>query len=425
MIVSDTEGQAQQFLGDIKRELIENPSLKAAFGIKKFIKDRETDVIVEFEDGAQFRIIAKGSEQKVRGLKWRNKRPDLIIGDDLENDEIVLNDDRRLKFRKWVFNALIPAGSKDCIVRIVGTILHLDSFLERLMPQLEDELTVKLALKHYSRDFDRPWLSVRYKAHPDPDDFSAILWKEMWPEKRLRALRTSYIEQGFPEGYSQEYLNYPIDEENAFFKPDDFIPIMDYEEPLEYYIGVDLAISQNDSRAYSVFVVAGVNSEGMLKVVNVVRERMDSLQIIDTLFNLHVRYKNPLITIEQENIARSLGPILVNEQNKRGIYLDILSKPATQDKTKRAQAIRARMRTGGVEFDKTAPWYVGFELELLQFPRGRYKDQVDAFAWIGLTLADIMEAPTRKELEDMEYEEEMDHARDYDDSAGTNWLTGY
>jgi len=426
LLVSDTEGQAAQFLGDIKRELLENEKLKTTFGIRKFVKERETEIIVEMEEGYQFRIVVKGSEQKVRGIKWRNKRPDLIIGDDLENDEIVLNDDRRDKFRRWFFNALVPCGSDNCIVRIVGTILHLDSFLERLMPQLDCPYTIKRPLYHYSRKFNKPWFGVRYKGHPDTNDFSELLWPEKWSEKRYRRERDTYIEQGFPEGYSQEYLNYPIDEASAFFQPIDFLPILDEEEPLEYYIGVDLAISEKDSRAYTVFVVSGMNSAGMLKIVNVVRRRMDSLEIIDTLFNLHVRYKQPLIAIEQENIARSLGPIIESEQFSRGVFLNIEKKLATQDKMKRAQAIRTRMRSGGVQFDKMADWYKTFETELLQFPRGKYKDQVDALAWIGLTLADMHEAPTLKELKQQEWDEEEEWARAFDDDDnGTSWVTGY
>ena len=98
LVVSDTITQATQFLGDIKRELSDNERLIRLFKVKEFIKDTEDDVIIAFEDGHEARISAKGSEQKLRGLKWRNKRPDLIVGDDLENDEIVLNPERRNKF---------------------------------------------------------------------------------------------------------------------------------------------------------------------------------------------------------------------------------------------------------------------------------------------------------------------------------------
>ena len=119
LIVSDTETQAILFLQGIKRELQDNDDLISLFGLKldysgkvKFSKETESDVIVEFDDGQQFRIMAKGSEQKVRGLKWGSKRPDLIICDDLENDEIVMNRERREKFRKWFFGALVPCRSQ-------------------------------------------------------------------------------------------------------------------------------------------------------------------------------------------------------------------------------------------------------------------------------------------------------------------------
>ena len=69
LIVSDTVTQAVQFLGDIKKELLENDDLRSLFGIKDFPKDTEDDLIVEMEDGHTFRIQAKGSEQKLRGLK--------------------------------------------------------------------------------------------------------------------------------------------------------------------------------------------------------------------------------------------------------------------------------------------------------------------------------------------------------------------
>ena len=70
LIVSDTENQAINFLSDIKDELINNDDLINLFGVKGFIKDSQTDIIVEFEDGEQFRILCRGAEQRVRGLKW-------------------------------------------------------------------------------------------------------------------------------------------------------------------------------------------------------------------------------------------------------------------------------------------------------------------------------------------------------------------
>ena len=89
LLVSDTESQASLFLGTFKQELQDNNELIDLFRIKrnenglvKFIKDSETDIIVECEDGHKFRIIAKGAEQKLRGLIWNGSRPDIIMCDD-------------------------------------------------------------------------------------------------------------------------------------------------------------------------------------------------------------------------------------------------------------------------------------------------------------------------------------------------------
>ena len=86
VIISDTETQASMFLGAIKQELQENENIVELFGIKKdaegkvkFYKDSESDFICEFDDGHKFRVIAKGSEQKLRGLLWNGMRPDLIV----------------------------------------------------------------------------------------------------------------------------------------------------------------------------------------------------------------------------------------------------------------------------------------------------------------------------------------------------------
>lgn len=421
IIISDTEEQAIQFLGDIKLELIENEDLINLFGVKRIIKDTEKVIIVQFDDGSHFRIDAKGSEQKIRGRKWRGMRPDLIIGDDLENDEIVLNEERRDKFRRWFYNALLPAGGDDCKIRIVGTILHMDSLLERLMPPWGGENTETDGIRFWEEgEGDFPWLSYRYQAH-NPD-FSLMLWPDKFSRKRLERIKAGYVQQGFPEGYSQEYLNYPIDEENAYFKKEDFLPIEDAEENLEYYIGCDLAISEKDRAAYTVMIVAGINSKGKLKVVDLSRFRGDSLEIVDELFRLQQRYEPELFVIEKENISRSIGPFLNQEMHKRQIYLKIDDPTPSQDKMKRAQSIRARMRAGQIQFNTDAHWYHTLFTEMTQFPRGQYKDQVDALAHIGLALDKMVEAPTFEELEEEYWDEEESI---YLMDQGIDQITGY
>jgi hypothetical protein len=190
LIVSDSFSQAGLFLGDIIKELRDNDDIHGLFGNIELTKQTEDDIIGKFEDGHTFRIQAKGSEQKLRGLKWLNKRPDLIICDDMESDEQVLNKDRREKLRRWFYSALIPALSVTGKIRIVGTILHLDSLLERLMPESQLASLGTKALKNLITEdlkqftnYKTSWLSIKYRAHTD--DFSQILWPDRWNKKAL------------------------------------------------------------------------------------------------------------------------------------------------------------------------------------------------------------------------------------------------
>jgi predicted phage terminase large subunit-like protein len=436
LIVSDTESQAVDFLRDIKEEFIENELLRSTFGIDKIWKDRETEFIAQFNDGSRFRIVAKGSEQKMRGIKWRNTRPDLIIGDDLENDEIVMNEERRRKFKAWFLNALLPCGSKTAKYRIVGTILHLDSLLENLMPPFKhaattseelvdwfDEDKAKIMAKGAGERYrPRTWRSYRFRAHNE--DFSRILWPEQFSRERLEAIRQDYVEQGFPEGYSQEYLNYPIDESNALFRKKDFVQFEDSPGKETYYVAADLAISEKDQRAFTVFAVVSVDHRGMIKTRHVSRFRGDSLEIIDEMFKLNFRYQPECFFIEQENIARTLGPVINREMQERDQYFLIEKMSATQDKIKRAKPLQARMRAGMIAFDLKADWYADLLEEMCHFPRGKYMDQVDALAWIVIGLDKVHSGSTQKEYEDEMYQEEYDSSYGSVD-FGANTVTGY
>lgn len=430
LVVSDTESQAVMFLGAIKQELQENVDIIELFGLKKnekgevdFVKDTETDIIVEFEDGHRFRIVAKGSEQKLRGLLWSGKRPDLILCDDMENDELVMNQDRREKFSKWFYGALLPCRSDRGVVRMVGTILHMDSLLENLMPKTYLKTTVEEELKIYSTQRSM-WKSVKYKAH-NPD-FSEILWPEKKSKEELQALRRDHTEKGISEVYSREYLNIPIDESTAYFKKGDFLPVTaeDAKCKLLYYLTCDLAISQKERADYSVFMVSGVDENKKIQVRNVIRERMDGREIVDTLIALQKVYDFEAVGIEEGQISKAIGPFLREAMVATGIYLSLLPlKHMGVDKIQRARSIQARVRAHGVRFDRNADWYQVFEDECTRFPKDKHDDQVDAFSYLGLMLDNLIEAPTLKEMDEDNYRDEYEKSQLSE--QGRNAFTGY
>jgi predicted phage terminase large subunit-like protein len=429
IIVSDSEYQASMFLGQIKQALQENEDIINLFHIKRnekgiveFEKETETDIIVSTTDGHKFRIIAKGSEQKLRGLLWNGQRPDLMVLDDMESDEQVMNKDRRDKFRRWFYGALMPALSEFGKIRYVGTILHQDSMLENLMPKIGGPFTVVEDLKTYQSKYAGLWVSVKYRAHSD--DFSYILWPDRWSKEALQDMKADYLARGLPEQYSQEFLNIPIDESTAYFKRTDFIAERgeDKKKILNYYIAGDFAISEKERADYTVFIVGGVDDQGILHIRNVVRARMDGEEIVSTMIGLQKVYEPLAFGVEEMQISKALGPYMNKAMIEQNVFLNLYKmKPHKTDKQTRAQSIRARMRAGGVRFDKDTDWYQTFEDELTSFPRARHDDQVDSFAYLGLLLDKLINAPTAEQLEEDLYEEELEANMD----LGRNEITGY
>jgi predicted phage terminase large subunit-like protein len=431
IIVSDTETQAVQFLGDIKQELLENEAINKLFGIRKFLKYTENDIVVEFNDRQKFRIVAKGAEQSLRGLKWNGQRPNLIVCDDMENDELVMNKDRREKFHRWIYGALLPCLSPEGTVRVVGTVLHMDSFLEQLMPKPWDKRTIATPLKDYTDHKNGLWKAVRYRAH-DPE-FKNILWGSRFPEANLKALRAEYAARGIPDVYSQEYLNYPLDPTKAYFRRTDFIPMpqQDYEDILEkrklltYYIGIDLAISEEERADFSAFLVAGMDQDGVLHVVDGILDRMDSREIIQTILDLNKRYKPEFIAIEKEKITKAIGPYLREAMIKQNQYPIMIEIQPSKDIQLRARSWQGRMRAGTVKFHKGGDWYADYEAQLTTFPRSAKDDYVAACAVLGLALDRMVEAPTKQEVIEEEYEEEVRRAGMDFEFNGRSSTTGY
>lgn len=350
ILVSANEEMAIEHLGDITRELTENDELIDQFQIEGLTTAAKTDIIVKCKDGHQFRIIARGSGQKMRGRKWNGKRPGLIVCDDLEDDEQVENKERRDKFRRWFYRALMPALRRGGKIRIHGTILHEDSLLARIMK-------------------DKSWRTLFYRAHKSFDDFSDILWPGMWPMERLRAKRQSYVEQFDAAGYSQEYLNDPFDNAEAYLKKEDFLDMTEEEKEHDrkVCIGCDFAVSKKAKANRTSFTVGGLDVHNDLGILDVHVDRWDTPEWIDRMFDLQAIYNPQMFFVEDGVIWKSVYPYLNLEMRKRNIFLNIKAMPSVKDKATNGRSLQKRMRAKSVKFWKQGDWYAGFENEMLRF----------------------------------------------------------
>lgn len=382
MILGSSEEMASEHLQNISNELHENDRLQVAgpeFKIKKWLVDQKTEIICQMADGHKFRIVARGGEQKIRGRLWNGKRPGLVVMDDGEDDEQVESKERREKFRRWVLRA-----AKQCLrdggrFRAHGTILHDDSFLMRMMK-------------------NKSWKHLLYKAHKGFDDFTEILWPEKFDEARLRAIRQEFIDEGDSAGYSQEYLNDPLDNDQQFFKKDDFLEMTeeDRELPKKYVVGIDLAFTHETAHDQCAFVVGGVDAENFVHVVHSKAAHWDSEEAISYLFQLESDWRPELFIVEGGQGTQAIRPTIEREMRVRNVWLPLVIMPAMGDKRSRAGALQKRMRAQGVRWDVDQDDYANLEAEMRKFSGNKKSgrdDRVDAAAWMAhgcLKLGDLV-----------------------------------
>lgn len=106
VVVGKSEDSARGLLSDIQAELEFNRRIIADFGEQKSVGDWEEGEFVT-RDGVAF--FARGRGQSPRGLRYKNNRPDYIVIDDLDDDELCRNEKRVHDLTDWVKEALFGA----------------------------------------------------------------------------------------------------------------------------------------------------------------------------------------------------------------------------------------------------------------------------------------------------------------------------
>lgn len=154
---------------------------------------------------------------------------------------------------------------------------------------------------------------------------------------------------------------------------------------LRVYGASDYAVTDNGGD-YTVHIVAGVDPENRMYVLDLWRQQADSGVWATALCDLVLKWRPVQWAEETGQIRSSMGPFIDSMARKRGAYVYRTAFPTRGDKSVRAQSIRGRMSLEGLYIPTDAPWRSAFEGELVTFPAGVHDDQVDALGLIGQLL---------------------------------------
>lgn len=145
LICSDIGSTAEKFIKDIKASLLENQYIEKAFGV--LLDDKDKRYIcnsTQLELTNKTFIEAISSSSPMRGRKYDNCRPDLIILDDYQSEsDVGTHEAREKKFKKFSDDVKYAAQravkrsgkviKKGTTFIALGTLQHKECFYSRLM----------------------------------------------------------------------------------------------------------------------------------------------------------------------------------------------------------------------------------------------------------------------------------------------------
>jgi predicted phage terminase large subunit-like protein len=417
VLVSNTADQAEDLLTAVKTELETNERLFSDFpeaaeppGRKPSPKRwRRREIITRHA----VKVMALGGGQKIRGRKHQEHRPTLIILDDIENELEVASADQRETKRAWFEKALLKAGTMTTTnVVVVGTILHYDALLARLVGD-------------GSGTVDFPgWTPRKYQAVISFSENDA-LWEswegiyscrteregQMGPEAAKRFFdehseamldgtevlwpqRESYLdlmELRLREGqasFDSEKQNEPVDPSSCFFRSEDFT-FWDDQYKTDTALLADLGSSMSMFGACdpslgragklhddtAIITLAQHRPTGVFYVLDADIRKLKPRETIESVLEYHRIRRYVRFTMEANQFQDFLASELKREVSQRNAGLQVHPVKHSTDKVGRIQSLQPLIASGRIRFSKKHRILLE---QLRQFPKAAHDDGPDA-----------------------------------------------
>jgi predicted phage terminase large subunit-like protein len=365
LIVSNTKDQAIMFIerikfylsspiirtlfphldGDIEDENIEDNFLENTGNIKQVWSAKK----IRLPSGQM--VAATGITSSMRGLININYRPDLIIGDDIEDKNNTNTPDLRKKLIHSFYEVIIPMGADDCQYIILGTISTKESLLDILynnstwksikLEGIEEREEYKKKLLEFN-----PAIKYRFDeidSYENPIEWEGIrngipIWHERYDLDYFITKHKDFKESGVEDSFWQEYFNRAkslinkkfqnIKYKSFILKKSNGINYLFSENPNELfandensinvnlYCGVDFAYTEKETSDYTVFATIGIDPFGWTYLVDLFVDRISIDMIEEVFWKKYFQYRWKAVGIDANANQTVMSYLLQRKMNK-------------------------------------------------------------------------------------------------------------
>jgi len=258
----------------------------------------------------------------------RGVRPNFTICDDILRDEKYTQD--QVKDLFW--NVIFPASDmgRGQIV-LVGTPMTTDDLLNDLQyPSKEIKEVLKKARltpvggrwQAAKTDKNGKWIEPLWTNHPQFGSLDNL--------KATRALMGGLR-------FDREYMCNPMAGGSSIFT-ENLLENRHTEiqnqarDKWSYYLGCDIALSDQSKADYSVYTVIGVNPEGVQYIVRLERYKgMKTEDQIDRIVKLHKIFNFRQIVVEENGLSKGMVRTLTEKQETRSVMKGFMTSQSNKE----------------------------------------------------------------------------------------------
>jgi len=279
-----------------------------------------------------------------------------IVDDPIKDQEEADSPLVRERIWRWYRTSFKTRMMPKAAIIVVQTRWHKDDLAGRLLDS-EGHLWTHINLPAIATDYD----ALGRKP-------GEALWPAWYNKAALEEMQYTLSEREWRALYQGE----PIVEGGNLFKGTwwkyyrELPPI---EAMIQYW---DTAFEAKDNRSYSVCTTWAVCENGYY-LVNMVRERLEFPELIETSQVQGLKFRPNLILIEK----KASGISMVQELERKSRF-PILAMVVVKDKVSRARAVTSTVQGGRVFLPELAPWLDLYKAEMEEFPGGKFDDIVDS-----------------------------------------------
>lgn len=372
LLIKNNATGAQNKLKEIIREYESNPMLR--HNLVKIVEATanalSVDVMNEAGEVMNVRIEAYGKGSSVRGLTHNNRRPKLVVCDDLQDIEDVRSDVVQENDWQWFLGDIAFLGANTRLF-VIGNNLGERCIVERIFADSE------------ALGFDCERVPVEVGGVPT------------WPQRNsiedIEKEKSGYKKIGKLDIWMRERLCVAVADENRLFHKEDFryFCLNAFRKKLQecsLYMTVDPAASTENDSDYRCCLVTAVDHTNNWFLIDCSYGRYDTVKLMDEIFRLVTTWELTGVGIEKGVLKSAIEPFILKEMSKRNVFFNV--EPLDHGGRKKVDRIRMlapRFKAHTIWFPEDSDWVNEMEAELMamtmQGSKGLHDDLADCLAY--------------------------------------------